>query len=85
MAWQQVAHAWLGTRCAVRIASSVTVAAISGVAGKTVVRTGDKETGIKPIFDKHLSCSSRVGVLINSSRVFHNDQGDGWMAMATRV
>uniref|UniRef100_UPI002FC89DFC hemagglutinin repeat-containing protein n=1 Tax=Hydrogenophaga sp. TaxID=1904254 RepID=UPI002FC89DFC len=33
-------------------ASSVTTAAISGIAGNTEARTGDAETGITPIFDK---------------------------------
>lgn len=33
-------------------ASSTTYAGISGVAGNSEARTGDKETGIKPIFDK---------------------------------
>jgi filamentous hemagglutinin len=33
-------------------ASSTTLAAISGVAGNTTARTGDAETGIKPIFDQ---------------------------------
>ena len=32
-------------------ASSTTTAGISGIAGNTAARTGDKETGIKPIFD----------------------------------
>ncbi len=32
--------------------SSVTAAAISGVAGDTAARTGDAETGLAPIFDK---------------------------------
>jgi filamentous hemagglutinin len=33
-------------------ASSTTTAAISGIAGNTAARTGDAETGIKPIFNK---------------------------------
>ncbi|MEN5182088.1 hypothetical protein ABE501_20230 [Comamonas testosteroni] len=33
-------------------ASSTTQAGISGIAGNTSARTGDKETGLKPIFDK---------------------------------
>ena len=33
-------------------ASSSTTAAISGIAGNTAARTGDAETGIKPIFNK---------------------------------
>jgi filamentous hemagglutinin len=33
-------------------ASSVTTAGISGLAGNAAARTGDKETGIAPIFDK---------------------------------
>ena len=32
-------------------ASSTTTAGISGIAGNTAVRTGDAETGLKPIFD----------------------------------
>lgn len=32
-------------------AASVTTSGISGIAGNTEVRTGDQETGIKPIFD----------------------------------
>ncbi|MEN5182079.1 hypothetical protein ABE501_20185 [Comamonas testosteroni] len=33
-------------------ASSTTQAGISGIAGNSSARTGDKETGLKPIFDK---------------------------------
>lgn len=34
-------------------ASSITKAAISGIAGNTEARTGDEETGIQPIFDSN--------------------------------
>jgi hypothetical protein len=33
-------------------ASSTTMAGISGIAGNARARTGDAETGLKPIFDK---------------------------------
>ncbi|UBB16069.1 hemagglutinin repeat-containing protein [Comamonas odontotermitis] len=42
-------------------ASSTTQAGISGIAGNTSARTGDKETGLKPIFDKERVRSEFLG------------------------
>ncbi|WP_395026499.1 hemagglutinin repeat-containing protein, partial [Comamonas odontotermitis] len=48
-------------------ASSTTQAGISGIAGNSSARTGDKETGLKPIFDKdRVSDNVNAGITVTS-------------------
>ncbi|WP_423934986.1 hemagglutinin repeat-containing protein [Comamonas sp. 23] len=48
-------------------ASSTTQAGISGIAGNTSTRTGDKETGLKPIFDKdRVSDNVNAGITVTT-------------------
>ncbi|MDA8447178.1 hypothetical protein M4Q70_19105, partial [Acidovorax valerianellae] len=58
-------------------AQSTSRAGISGVAGNTEARTGDAETGIKPIFDKN-RVSDEVNAQITITREFGRQGSTAW-------
>ncbi|WP_373784934.1 hemagglutinin repeat-containing protein [Delftia acidovorans] len=64
-------------------ASSTTKAGISGVAGDSGARTGDKETGLKPIFDKD-KVRENVNAQIEITREFGKQGSAAWGNYATR-
>lgn len=64
-------------------ASSTSRAGISGVAGHSEARTGDAETGIKPIFDKN-RVSDEVNAQITITREFGKQGSTAWGNYATQ-
>jgi filamentous hemagglutinin len=58
-------------------ANSTTVAAISGIAGNTAARTGDGETGIKPIFNKD-EAKQEVNAQIGITAEFGKRASKAW-------
>ncbi|SDE77502.1 hypothetical protein SAMN05192589_1381, partial [Paracidovorax valerianellae] len=64
-------------------AQSTSRAGISGVAGNTEARTGDQETGIKPIFDKN-RVSEEVNAQITITREFGKQGSTAWGNYSTQ-
>ncbi|MDO9090679.1 MAG: hypothetical protein Q7U62_11155, partial [Burkholderiaceae bacterium] len=63
-------------------AGSITQAAISGVAGNTSTRTGDSETGIKPIFDAG-KVQDNLNAQVSISQAALPAATQGWAAYAS--